>query len=140
MVLLDRFVNCLAVTRLTRGRCFHRAAKHDRRRSRHQSRVRVIVSHFGKGSLAAGRPWLYLGVMMLAAPPVLWRSIVTAVKFRKGSKLPICFCVPWYSFRPHWPGLKIATVCVLFGNHRGFALPGPNPTPPGIIGLGGVVR
>ena len=29
---------------------------------------------------------------------------------------------------------------MLFGNHRGFALPGPNPTPPGIIGLGGVVR
>jgi hypothetical protein len=26
-----------------------------------------------------------------------------------------------------------------FGNHRGIALSGPNPTPPSIIGLGGVV-
>jgi hypothetical protein len=27
-----------------------------------------------------------------------------------------------------------------FGNHRGIALSGPNPTPPSIIRLGGVVR
>jgi hypothetical protein len=33
----------------------------------------------------------------------------------------------------------IAVYVCCFGNHRGIALSGPNPTPPRIIGLGGVV-
>jgi len=33
--------------------------------------------------------------------------------------------------------IAVHICCV--GNHRGIALSGPNPTPPSIIGLGGVV-
>jgi hypothetical protein len=32
----------------------------------------------------------------------------------------------------------IAAHICCFGNHRGIALSGPNPTPPSIIALGGV--
>ena len=45
-----------------------------------------------------------------------------------------------------WPSLKVSNfeqtlavhICC-FGNHRGIALSGPDPTPASIIGLGGVV-
>jgi hypothetical protein len=78
MVLLDRFVTLSGSDSFDARPLLHRAAEHDRRRSRHQSCVRVMVSHLGRGSLAAGRPWSYLGMMMLTAPTVLWGCIVTA--------------------------------------------------------------
>lgn len=47
VVLLDRFVTLSGSDSFDAKPLLHRAAEHDRRRSRHQSCVRVIVLHLG---------------------------------------------------------------------------------------------